>query len=1059
MQKHSWIGLLAGGILAVTGCSSGGGDSDSATPGISLETLVNSQDADTPPGPTLEVGDTASFVYRVNNSGDTALSAVTVSDDSGLSVSCARSTLAAGESMDCSASALVQEGAYASTGQVSAQAPDGSSVQASDPVNYLGEVPIQPMAVSGKLNLPDGSPVVGASVEVLAPDEDEIQAKRNQRIAQYGNWKIQPKSSTSVGAQEVVRLKADVSGSTTTDANGEFSLTLNVPADQRRMFVTVSYTPSGGPEVNTGHWANVQNASVSFGSLMLPDAANAAATVDTSAGTARTSDGRISISGLPGNITELFAQSFDPGDQGASGDPSLAAQASAFPGNFDELDSIDLNSSAFAWVEARDANGDPVSQFSQAVTMRLQVPRAQWADLEDIRPGTDRIELPIYAYNENLQMWEQQLELGWLEDAQGTLLPEDAQPVVLDGSYAQELFAVFPTDHFSWMNVDYPFIGPWTLSRLDRNFRNNDCLAKATKLARTIFRTSWANTAYAAVNKPNVNINDEVKDGKAPEFKNVDFSGNDANTYGEMRAADFKEHMYLNSKLWDACDTKKKETIFLMAATILHETAHWKHDAKLHDGVYSSEADAEGEAGLLIEKKLFGGSIWTHDGKMPMTSGLRIDKASGGTTQLTSAMLDKLTSETWWKQQDQAGTLNAATFTTLFGGGGSKMYKADEASPLTISIAIADAPIELGNSIPVDISFQNTGANPIQVMDFIRLEGYPLYFVIQDASGAGVEFIGAKTKLGIGPDDFTTLNAGESLNFQLDLVRDGGGNTRYNFVSGGQYTAQAVYLGFFGLPQTHSNTETFELLSGGALEGLISNASSGGPLGEARIEVRRSPDGEVLLTAVSDVNGRYAFAELPPGSYHLTVRAPGFLRQERADVSITTGQLSTENFSLSPLLAAGNLQLVLTWGTTPSDLDSHLWLPMETPYHLYYSRRGLEDGCPFAALDVDDTSGEGPETITLTQLFPGTYRYAIYNYSGSPAITASNGHVDVFDASGLVTSLDVPATGSGRWWHVLDFTRNADGTISITEVNTVGESPEIYGDAATGCEQTPTPSR
>jgi len=126
---------------------------------------------------------------------------------------------------------------------------------------------------------------------------------------------------------------------------------------------------------------------------------------------------------------------------------------------------------------------------------------------------------------------------------------------------------------------------------------------------------------------------------------------------------------------------------------------------------------------------------------------------------------------------------------------------------------------------------------------------------------------------------------------------------------------------------------------------------------------------------------------------------------------------------------------------------------METPYHVYYSRRGSLDACPYAALDVDDTSSFGPETITITQRFlEGTYVYAVHNFSGSPDLTASQARVQVFDSTGLIATYDVPTAGQGRFWHVLTINGQSG---AITEVNQLGDNPEPYPDTDAGCSQAP----
>jgi len=166
-------------------------------------------------------------------------------------------------------------------------------------------------------------------------------------------------------------------------------------------------------------------------------------------------------------------------------------------------------------------------------------------------------------------------------------------------------------------------------------------------------------------------------------------------------------------------------------------------------------------------------------------------------------------------------------------------------------------------------------------------------------------------------------------------------------------------------------------------------------------------------------------------------------------VVVTVGANTVVNFSLSALLALGEMRLVLTWGQTPSDLDSHLWLPIEMPYHVYFGLRGSLEACPFAALDTDDTTGFGPETITIRQRrLEGTYIYAVHNFSGFPSLAESGAQVQVFDSTGLIATINVPTEGEGIMWHVLEI----DGlTGGITEINEIGGYTEPYPSTDNGC--------
>jgi uncharacterized protein YfaP (DUF2135 family) len=128
----------------------------------------------------------------------------------------------------------------------------------------------------------------------------------------------------------------------------------------------------------------------------------------------------------------------------------------------------------------------------------------------------------------------------------------------------------------------------------------------------------------------------------------------------------------------------------------------------------------------------------------------------------------------------------------------------------------------------------------------------------------------------------------------------------------------------------------------------------------------------------------------------------------------------------------------LHWGATPEDLDSHLETPLIEgyEYHVYWGDEGETNAAPYAMLNLDDTDGEGPETITIYQFFAGTYKYYVNNYSESPELTQSNAYVQIWTDQGLVNTINVPTTGTGYWWYVCDI----DGsTKEVTIVNQIME--------------------
>ncbi len=110
-------------------------------PEIKIEKLTNGEDADTPTGPTIAVGDPVLWTYVVTNTGDMQLSSVQVIDSRGVTVTCPKTVLAPSESMTCTASGTATAGQYANIGTASGLPAGFSAVTASDPSHYYGGTP------------------------------------------------------------------------------------------------------------------------------------------------------------------------------------------------------------------------------------------------------------------------------------------------------------------------------------------------------------------------------------------------------------------------------------------------------------------------------------------------------------------------------------------------------------------------------------------------------------------------------------------------------------------------------------------------------------------------------------------------------------------------------------------------------------------------------------------------------------------------------------------------------------------------------------------------------
>jgi uncharacterized repeat protein (TIGR01451 family) len=126
-------------------------------PDVTIETLVNGEEADLPTGPSLAAGSTATFTYVVTNTGNIALGSVVVTDDNGTPGNTAddfnpafvhgdtnsNELLDTDEAWTYSATHMVTEGQYTNVGSVSASDVVNQPVSNADAANHLGIAPVE----------------------------------------------------------------------------------------------------------------------------------------------------------------------------------------------------------------------------------------------------------------------------------------------------------------------------------------------------------------------------------------------------------------------------------------------------------------------------------------------------------------------------------------------------------------------------------------------------------------------------------------------------------------------------------------------------------------------------------------------------------------------------------------------------------------------------------------------------------------------------------------------------------------------------------------------------
>jgi PKD repeat protein len=106
-------------------------------PSIDIEKSTNGEDADTPTGPSINVGDPVTWTYVVTNTGDVPLANVVVTD-SQLGWICNTDPLEVGNSFTCTAQGVAEFGQYSNLGTATGTSPSGNGVQDDDPSHYEG---------------------------------------------------------------------------------------------------------------------------------------------------------------------------------------------------------------------------------------------------------------------------------------------------------------------------------------------------------------------------------------------------------------------------------------------------------------------------------------------------------------------------------------------------------------------------------------------------------------------------------------------------------------------------------------------------------------------------------------------------------------------------------------------------------------------------------------------------------------------------------------------------------------------------------------------------------
>jgi len=223
--------------------------------------------------------------------------------------------------------------------------------------------------------------------------------------------------------------------------------------------------------------------------------------------------------------------------------------------------------------------------------------------------------------------------------------------------------------------------------------------------------------------------------------------------------------------------------------------------------------------------------------------------------------------------------------------------------------------------------------------------------------------------------------------------------------SSGTYTLTYTKNGYVEASQSATLTaddETLEVglvqlfpdtcASAGTISGTIKDAVSESGVTDVSLSARSGLDatsGTIVKTATSDSSGNYSLSSMSTGWYTIETSKSGYMATTFN--VFACGNQSEQNGSISPTLSSGSLRIVLSWKSNV-DLDGHLTGPDNASgrFHVYYGQKRFHydintysssrSSSDNVTQDTDSVQGrEGPETITVSAVRSGTYRYYVHN--------------------------------------------------------------------------------
>lgn len=136
------------------------------------------------------------------------------------------------------------------------------------------------------------------------------------------------------------------------------------------------------------------------------------------------------------------------------------------------------------------------------------------------------------------------------------------------------------------------------------------------------------------------------------------------------------------------------------------------------------------------------------------------------------------------------------------------------------------------------------------------------------------------------------------------------------------------------------------------------------------------------------------------------------------------------------------LEVSLSWGVTPRDLDLHAWVARnDGTWHLSFSEKGDVGQPPYATLNEDMTHGNGREVLRVGRSGLQRLVIAVHNYSDEASLSSSGAELSLKLPGGSIR-LRAPTQGTGRWWLAADYDPQAENLEVSNRIEQQFSAPE-----------------